>query len=152
MGQRAFKAHLDAGPAIGVMRRRDHRNRRRIQVELREISHGRKAGTDVLDMDASLDKAKYQGVFYRQGVIPVIVSNRNYGFYPALLHLSSQAKTQCGHTGKIDRLWILPARVVFAKPGRCDHRVAQKLPRVWGNFGKRLGHRNVLIEMELIAI
>ena len=65
VGQRAFKAHLHARPAIGVMRGGDHRHRRRIQMELREIGHGRQAGADILDVNTRLHQAQNQRIFNR---------------------------------------------------------------------------------------
>ena len=54
VGQRAFKAHLHAGPAIRVMRCCDHGDGRHIQVELCKIGHGRQRGADVFYLDARL--------------------------------------------------------------------------------------------------
>ena len=39
--ERALRAHLHAGPAIFIVARRDHCDRRTIQRELREVGHGR---------------------------------------------------------------------------------------------------------------
>ena len=42
-GERAVGAHLHAGPAVVVVRRRDHGDARHVEIELREIGHRRHA-------------------------------------------------------------------------------------------------------------
>ena len=50
-GQRAVDAHLHAGPAIVVMRCRDHGDARHVEIELREIGHRGERQPDVLDLE-----------------------------------------------------------------------------------------------------
>ena len=62
--QRSLKPHLHTGPTVGIMACRDHRDRWRVQMKLREIGHRGQGRADVFHMNASLHQAQHQRVFH----------------------------------------------------------------------------------------
>src|SRR6185437_10223056 len=75
--QRTRKAHLDAGPAIVVMARRDHRHAFDVEVELRKVGHRRKSEADVMHFAAAGEKPGHQGLLHGCGIPAVVVTNDN---------------------------------------------------------------------------
>ena len=130
VGERTVKAHLDAGPAVGVVAGRDHRHGGRIEVELREIGHRAERRADVAHPDAGLHQADDQRLFDRQRIVAVVVADGDLGLDAAAVHLRAEPEAERGHAGQVDLVRVFPPRVVFAEPGGRDHRVAQEFPGV----------------------
>jgi len=63
--ERPVGAHLDAGPAIVVMRRRHHRDAGHVEFELREIGHRCHAEADIVHLAARGLQPRHQRVFDR---------------------------------------------------------------------------------------
>ena len=81
-GQRTVGAHLDAGPAIVVMRRRHHRDAGHVEIELREIRHRRHRKTDVVHLAAGGQQPRDQRVFDRGRIAAEIVPGDDFLFAP----------------------------------------------------------------------
>ena len=62
-GQGTRHAHLDAGPTIVIVARRDHGHAFDLKRELREIGHRRKRKPDIVHLRAASKHAGYQRVF-----------------------------------------------------------------------------------------
>ena len=121
-GDRALRAHLHAGPAVVVVRGGDHRDRRRVERELREIGHGREREPDVLHLHARRHQAGHQRIFDRGGIGAEVVARRQFRFHAHFVQKRAEAQPQRLHAHQVDLLLEQPARVIFAKAGRLHHR------------------------------
>ena len=140
VGEGPVEAHFHAGPAVGVVAGRDHGDRRHVEVELREIGHGREGRADIFHLDAGLHEADDQGVLDRQRIVAIVVADGDHGGDAALVHLGAEAEAEGRHARQVDLVRVFPARIVFAKAGGLDHRIAQERPRIGGDVGQRFGH------------
>ena len=129
-------AHLDAGPAVVVVRGSHHRHRRRIERELGEIGHRRDREPDVAHLRAAGHQPGGQGELDRGRIAAEVVADDDLALDPKLLKEAREAEPQRLRPHQVDLLLEYPARVIFAKPGRLDHRprfigvgVGQKLRR-----------------------
>jgi hypothetical protein len=122
-GERPVGAHLDAGPAIVVMRRRHHRHAGNVEIELREIRHRRHAQADVVDLAARRQQPRDQRVFDRGRVAAEVVPGDDLLLGAEFRNQRAQPHAQRLNAHQVDFLAEQPAGVVFAKPGRLHHRL-----------------------------
>ena len=120
---RPSRAHLDAGPAVLVVRGGHHRHRRRIKRELGEIGHRRDRKPDVADFRPAGHQPRGQRQLDRGRVAAEIVADDDFARNAELLQEAREAEPQRLRAHQVDLLLEEPARVVFAKPGRLDHRL-----------------------------
>ena len=137
VGKRAVKPHLNARPAVGIVAGRYHCDGGDIQMELAEIGHGGQGRADILDVNAGLHQPHDQGVFDGKRIVAIIVAHGDDRGDAALVHLSAQTQPKGGHAGQVDLVRVFPARIVFAKAGRCNHWIFEKIPGVLGNNRSR---------------
>ena len=122
-GERTVGAHLDAGPAIVVMRRRHHRDAGHVEVELREIRHRRHAQADVVNLAARRQQPRNQRIFDRGRIAAEIMPGDDLLFGAEFRDQRAQPHAQRLNAHQVDFLAEQPAGVVFAKPGRLHHRL-----------------------------
>ena len=122
-GQRPVGAHLDAGPAIVVMRCRHHRDAGHIEIELREIGHRRHAQPDVVDLAARGQQPRNQRVFDRGRIAAEIMPGDDLLPVAEFRDQRAEPHAQRLNPHQVDFLAEQPARVVFAKAGRLHHRL-----------------------------
>ena len=137
-GKRPVGAHLDAGPAIVVMRGRDHRDAGHVEVELREIGHRRHGKPDVMHLAARRHQAGDQRIFDRGRIAAEIVPGDDLLFDAEFRDQRAQPHAQRLNAHQIDFLVEQPARVIFAKTGRLHHRLGFKGIGIRNQHGFRL--------------
>ena len=116
-GQGTRHAHLDAGPAIVIVARRDHGHAFDLKRELREIGHRRKRKPDIVHLRAASKHAGDQRVFDARRIGAVIVPRHDPGRHAALPHQRRHGDADRLHPHQVDFLREQPARIVFAKTG-----------------------------------
>ena len=121
-GEWTVGAHLDAGPAIVVMRRRHHRDTGHVEIELREVSHRRHRQPDVVHLAARRHQAGDQRVFDRGRIAAEIVAGNDFLFDAEFPDQRAESHAQRLNAHQVDFLLKQPARVVFAKAGCLHHR------------------------------
>ena len=142
-------AHLDAGPAVVVVRGGHHRHRRRIERELGEIGHRRDREPDVAHLQPPGHQPGGHGELDRGRIAAEVVADDDLALDPKLRKEAREAEPQRLRPHQVDLLLENPARIIFAKPGRLDHwprfigvGVGQKLRRRLGKQGRpRVGNR-----------
>ncbi len=117
---RTLPPHLDAGPAVVVMRRRHHGDGRNIELELREIGHGREREPDIVNPHAARHQSERQRMFDRGRIGPVIVARHDVADTVRPEH-GGEAKPQGLSAEKVQFLREKPPRIVFAKARGLDH-------------------------------
>lgn len=140
-GERPRRPHLDAGPAILVMRGGDHGDRGCIERELREIGHGGQSQADILHPGARRHQAGDQRQLDRQRIGAEIMAGDD--IRPNAQAPDQRAQT---HTERLDADQIElrrlgragmadpPARVVLAKARRLDQRRGLEFEAVGPGF------------------
>ena len=121
-GQRPLRAHLDAGPAVLVVRGGDHRDRRRVERELREIGHRRQRQPDILDARAGGHQARHQRQLDGHGIGAEIVPGDDVGPGAEPPDQRAEPHAERLHADQVEvglafraRMPEPPARVIFAK-------------------------------------
>jgi hypothetical protein len=121
--ERALRPHLHAGPAVLVVACCYHRDRGRIECELREIGNGRRHHADVDHVATRAHETQRKRLLDRQRIGTVIVTRHDLGRDAHLMEQRSEPQTQCFHAEQIEFAAEQPARVIFAKPVRRDERL-----------------------------
>ena len=139
---RPRSAHLDPGPAVVVVRGGHHRHRRRIERELGEIGHRRDREADVAHSRPAGHQPRDHRQLDRGRIAAEVVADDDIALDPELCEQAREAEPQRLRPHQVDLLLEDPTRVIFAEPGRFDHRlrfigvgVGQKLRRRLGKQG-----------------
>ena len=135
------RAHLDPGPAVVVMGGGHHRDRRRVERKLGEIGHRGEREPDVTHLRAARHQPRRQRQLDRGRIATEIVANHNLAPDAKLLQQARKAEPERLRAHEVDFLFEQPARIVFAKAGRFDHRLRFKGVGVGGEFGLGLGEQ-----------
>ena len=122
-GERPVGAHLDAGPAVLVVRGRHHGDRRHVEVELGEIGHRRHRHADVVHLHPGGHQAGHERELDGGGIGAEIVAGDDLRLHPHLVQQRAEAEPQRLHAHQVDLLLEEPARVVFAEAGGLHHRL-----------------------------
>ncbi len=122
-GDRPRRAHLHAGPAIVVMRGGDHRHRGNVERELGEIGHRRDGEADIADLRPAGHQPRSQRQLDRGRIAAEVVADHHLARNAEFLQEARQPEAERLHAHQIEFLLEQPARVVFAKSGRLDHRL-----------------------------
>ena len=83
-GERTLDAHLDPGPAIVVVARGDHGDAFDVELELREIGHGREREADIVHLGAAGEQAGDQRGFDGGRVGAIVVADHDAQRHAAL--------------------------------------------------------------------
>ena len=134
-GERTVGAHLDAGPAIVVMRSGHHRDAGHVEIELREIGHRRHRKPDVVHLAARRHQAGDQRVFDRGRIAAEIVAGNDFLFDAEFRNQRAEPHAQRLNAHQVDFLLKQPARVVFAKAGCLHHRPGFELIGIRNQHG-----------------
>ncbi len=134
-GQRRLAAHLDAGPAVVVVRGGDHGDAGRLLVELGEVGDRRQAQADIDDLDPGLDQADDQGVLDVHRIRAVVVAGDQLRLDAALADIGAEAQAQRRNAKEVDFLAEDPARVIFAEARRLDEHFGFEGVAVFDNVG-----------------
>ena len=137
-GQRPVGAHLDAGPAIVVVRGGDHGDAGHVEIELREIGHRRHREPDVVHLAARRHQAGDQRIFDRGRIAAEIMSGDDLLLDAELRDQRAEPHAQRLNAHQVDFLAEQPARVIFAKTGRLHHRLGFKGIGIRNQHGFRL--------------
>ena len=121
-GQRPVGAHLHAGPAIVVVRGRDHRDARHVELELREIGHRRHRESDVVHLAAGGEQPGDQRVLYRRRITAKVMAGDDLGLLAKLADQCAEPHAQRLQPHQVDFLAEQPSRVVLAETGWLHHR------------------------------
>ena len=122
-GERPVGAHLDAGPAVVVMRRRHHGDAGHIEIELREICHRRHAQADIVDLAAGRQQARDQRVFDGSRIAAEIVPGDDLLFGAEFGDQRAEPHAERLNPHQVDFLAEQPTGVIFAKAGCLHHRL-----------------------------
>ena len=120
-GERTVGAHLDAGPAIVVMRSGHHRDAGHVEIELREIGHRRHGKPNVVHLAARRHQAGNQRIFDRGRIAAKIMPGNDFLFDAEFRDQRAEPHAQRLNPHQVDFLLEQPARVVFAKAGCLHH-------------------------------
>ena len=132
-------AHLYAGPAVVVVRGGDHRDRRDVERELREIRHRGDRQPDIVHLDAGRHQSRDQRVFDRGGIGAKIVADDDPLLNPELVEQLAEPHAERLNAHQVDFAPEQPTRVVFAKAGRLHQRTRLVGIAVGLEIGLRLG-------------
>ena len=125
------------GPAVIVVRGGHHRHRRRIERKLGEIGHRGDRKADVAHSRSARHQPRCQRELDRGGIAAEVVADHDVAWNAELLQKAREPEAERLHAHQVDLLLDEPARVIFAKPGRLDHR----LRLVGGGVGEELWRR-----------
>src|SRR6185312_13676659 len=129
-GERALGAHLHAGPAVLVVARRDHRDRRTIERELREVGHRGKREADVVHLATGRRQPDDQRLLDRERIRTEVVADGDARRDAGLVQKRAEAKPERLDAEQVEFLAEQPARVIFAKAVRGDERLVLEVKRV----------------------
>ncbi len=127
--QRPLQAHLDAGPAVVVVARRDHGDALDVEVELGEVGHRRDGEADVVHLGATGHQPDHQRLLHAGRVRAVVVADDDALWHAAAAKQRGDAEADSVEPHEIDLVGKEPARVVLAKSRRLDERQALELER-----------------------
>jgi hypothetical protein len=152
--QGPLRSHLHARPAVVVVGRRHHGDRRHIEGELGEIGHGREGEADVVDRAASRHQPLGQRDLDGHGIAPEIVPDHDLPAAPDLSEQRAEAHAQRLDAHEIQfrslvrtRMPEPPAGIVLPEARRLDQWRGLEGQRVDGQVGLWLGEHEACPEV-----